>query len=218
MSVEALLGSRAERIMEKTISIETKGGYKKSPVYLAAAAFCRQGREGLREITVDLKRERIDFDPEKDFMRDLPNKYRQSAYLNFAACVFGISIIFNERAMVEKEVDLRQITASYNWVFYDTFIPQFEEAEEPKEGYLEKLSSDQHAELLALVDIKHPDKANRSLSRLYTDKINSMPKIIRRFLEHTNTLPTITDDFLPRYNWLVEEFIILNAKEMAEMR
>lgn len=213
MSVEALLGSRAGRIMAETISVENKGSYKKSPVYLSGAAFWRQGREGLREITAGLKQDEVDFGPEKD-IRDLPEKYRRSADINYTACVFGISMIFNERALIEKEVNPKHLALAYNISFCETIVPPIYESEEE----VEKLSEVQYKSLLSLVDIKHPDKANRSLSRLYTDRIDLMPPAIKRILDESGTLPIITKVFLPRHDWLVTELIIQNAKEMSEMR
>lgn len=215
MSVEALLGSRAENIVTEIKSDEDKSGYKRSPVFIAASAFWRQGRKGLMEITQDLKRDGIEIDPEKGFLSDLPDQYKQTAFLNFTACLFGVSLIFNERALVERGVDLRQITTAYNWVFYDTFIPQLEKPKKPKDGYFEKLSSDQSTKLLELFDIKHPNPASRSLSRLYTDKIRFMPKTIKRGLDRTKTLPIIAEVFLPRYEWTVIQLITLNAKRMT---
>jgi len=211
MSVEVLLGSRAGKIMAEIKSAEEKSGYKRSPVYLSATAFWRYGREGLRETTEALKRNEIKFDSENGFLSDLPDEYKQSAYLNFAACIFGVTMIFNERALIEKEIDLRQVTVAYNWVFYDTFVPQLEQPEEE----VEKLSDKQHADLLKLVDLKHPDTANRSLSRLYFDKMGLMPKAIKRVLEDTNTLLLTRDVFLPRHEWLVTQLISSNARQMA---
>lgn len=209
MSVEALLGSRAERIMTETKSIENKGKYKKSPVYLTAAAFWRQGRKGLREITEDLQRNGINFDSDKSGFDQLPNAYKHSAYLNFSAGIFGITMIFNERALIEKEVNLKYLTLAYNIAFCKTLVPWYDEPEKE----VEKLSDKQHQDLLHLVDIKHPDRANRSLSSLYSDKIDLMPRAIRDDLEKSKTLPFIKKFFLQRYDWLVTELINLNARQ-----
>jgi len=213
MGVEYLLSSRFGEILERTKLEEEKSSYRRSPLFTVATAFCKEGRNELLKITEYLKKNNIVLN-EDDGFESLPRHCKSSAILNFAAVIFGMTLIFNERALVEKEVNSKYLTMSYNLLFRDTFVPQIEQDNEE----IEKLSSKQHADLIKIVDIKHPDNADRSLASLYQDKLNLMPKLIKNVLEETGTLPIIKREFLSRYDWYVRELIISDAIQAERLK
>lgn len=208
MSVESLLSSRAEEIIVKTKFNEEIDGIAKSPVFIIASAFWREGRNELRRLSAILRRDEITFNPYVSNLGQLPRPYRDAARFNYASCVFGLSLIFIERALVERSVNLKHLAFGYNIVTKGTVIPPLKD---PGEA-IEKLSDKEYKDLLAIVDIKHPDNSNRSLSRLYTDKINLMPNSIRKLLEDANVLNIIRNSFLQKYNWYVTDLISYNAR------
>lgn len=210
MSVEILLGSHAaDSILKKIKSNENRSGFKRSPVFTVATSFWQEGRNGLIEVTESLIREDFKFNPDRGF-EQLPKQHREKAILNYTAIIFGITMIFNERSLIEKEINSKYLIAAYNMAMKNTFVPPLDYEEEE----IEKLSSEQYRSLINLIDIKHPDSANRSLSRLYDEELDIMPKLTRKILEATKTLPIIQEVILSRYDWHVRNLIIDNARQM----
>lgn len=209
MSVEELRGSRGQGIVMAAKLEEESDGIKKSPVYIMGSVLWKQGREGLLEITRNLEATGLRFDSDLTDFTQLPKSYRESAYLNFAACIFGVSLIFNERAIIEKEVNIKQLMTAYNTAVDGSFVPQIEEVDEE----VETLSQDQHLSLIKLADPRKSSSPNRSLSRLYTDKIGLMPKLVRNLLEETKTLPMIKDRLLAVHEYWAGEIFRSNSKQ-----
>ncbi len=203
MSVEAFLAAKTRDHINATKLAEKEEGHERSIPYLVAVTFWRKGREGLLRITQRLNDSRIKIDPERSFFSQLPKDIADSARFNYEACIFGISLVALEDALIEKKVSKRRIVDFYNATFKNTFIPQwlYDGNDE------EQLDDKNWRKLIGVADIKSSD-SDRSLASFFEEDWHLVPKIIRTFLEEeTKTLEPIRKKVIPPFRQLMVALI-----------
>jgi len=179
----------ADPDIREIVGKKMTGRSDKSLVVLLAVNLAREGRDGGKKLIDKLNSSNTAFEMDiADFQR-LPAEDRKNMFANFAAFVFGNSVLSLERALVNREYDHKDFCNRYNLEASSFHLSKVEVGiEEREELSYEKLST-----MHSLV------RQDKTFAIFFKEGIQAMPNILRRFLETGGIIPVIQEDILPIY-------------------
>src|SRR3989344_2197148 len=179
MGIEEFLSARTQEHIKATKLEESEEDHKRSWPYLVAVTFGKKGQEGLVRIKKRLNDREIQIDPNHNVFSQLPSSEIDPARFNLAAVVFAASFVNLETgALVGKQVSQRTLVDAYNRYVVNTFIPKMvlEDGDQEK---IEKITDEKWRKLLKSVE------RDKTLSSIFDEDYDIMPKLIRDFIEKT---------------------------------
>lgn len=190
MSVENFCNKYPESadVAEIIEGIKTREfGEGKSSVVILAEQLVREGRDGIREILNKINPGNTMFEIDPRDFQQIPPEDRSKMFDDYAAIIFGISVVSLEKTLLTRKYDHGDWCERYNVA---TQGAQLSEAHADATG--QKLSQEQMNAMYSAV------RQDKTFSLFFKEEgIQAMPAKMRGVLEEIQILPIVRKSILP---------------------
>ncbi|MEK7534605.1 MAG: hypothetical protein AAB600_04675 [Patescibacteria group bacterium] len=157
-----------------------------------ANGFAEEGGERLRSITNKSNESNTLFALNRESLLKIPEEDRHDMLKNYAAIIFGVSIVCLEKSLVEKRFNYNYWCALYNLNITGT---QFAQAPAKEGAEKEEIFCDKRWG--KMIEVAKNDK---TLALFFSrDNISLMPKALSQYIDDMGIIGVIRDEIIPLY-------------------
>lgn len=161
-----------------------------SLVVMLAVQLAREGRDEVRKLISKLSPSNAMFEIGGEDFQGLPEEDRRNMIINFAAFVFGNSVVSLERTLIDREYDHEKFCKDYNLAAKSLQLATIEVGTQKRERLL-------YSQLDRMRFIVEQD---RTFSIFFEERgLQGLPHTLRKFLEARGIIPVIQKAILPIY-------------------
>lgn len=203
MSIENVLNRALSPVtIQREQALAEKGFGSKSPVFIVANAYIKEGCEELRTVSGEVDR-KTSVHSGEDFVKVLDLSQRQRLLKGFSCVIMGLSVQGIEDTFASGFFSFPDFAAKYNLAASSTYLQKAE-----SNGEVEQLTLGQQKNMLGFLS-KDP-----TFSTFFTDGFRNLPNKMQSVLQaNPLVLKTIREEIVPVYKEQVMD--IINARVKA---